>query len=77
MDFILYGETQLIAVEIKHSKTIHTKMLTGLKHFTEDYPMTKCFVLYLGEHVLYLENDITALPFVEGLKKLDEWVVNE
>ncbi len=74
VDFILYGKTQLIAVEIKHSKTIHSKMLRGLKHFKEDYPMAKCFVLYLGEHALYLENGITVLPFVMGLKKLEEWV---
>ncbi|OGT51289.1 MAG: ATPase [Gammaproteobacteria bacterium RIFCSPHIGHO2_12_FULL_42_13] len=73
VDFVLYGEKQLIAVEIKHNRTIHQKMLTGLKHFKEDYPMAKCFVLYLGNHSLYL-SDITVLPFTEGLKRLMEWV---
>src|SRR3990167_2814309 len=67
VDFIIYGEDRLIAIEIKHSKNVHHKMLTGLKHFKEDYPMAECFVLYFGEHTLHLNNDITALPFITGL----------
>src|SRR3990167_1039310 len=69
VDFILYGEKALLAFEIKHSQTVHSRMLTGLKHFKQDYPMAKCFILYLGSQALYLNNEITALPFVEALKK--------
>lgn len=74
VDFVLYGAKSLIAVEIKHANTIRTNMLTGLKHFKEDYPMAQCFILYLGSGTLYLQDDIVALPFAEGLKKLTEWV---
>ena len=74
VDFVLYGEKQLIAVEIKHSRAIYKKMLVGLKHFKEDYPMAKCFILYLGDHTLHLNGDVTALPFTEGLKQLTQWV---
>jgi uncharacterized protein len=72
VDFIAYGKTKLIAFEIKHSKNITPKMTRGLRHFKEDYEMAQLFVLYLGDEVLYLSEGITALPFVEALKKLPE-----
>lgn len=75
VDFVLYGEKKLIAVEIKHSTTIRTEMLRGLQHFLEDYPMAKCFLLYLGTETRYVSNQtITVMPFVTGLKKLKEWI---
>lgn len=74
VDFVLYGEKSLIAIEIKHTKHFDSKLLIGLKHFKEDYPMAKCYLLYLGEQSLYLENGITVLNFVEGLKQLSEWI---
>ncbi|HLD84770.1 MAG TPA: ATP-binding protein [Coxiellaceae bacterium] len=74
VDFVLYGQQALFAIEIKHTKNIQGKMLIGLKHFKIDYPMAKCFVLYLGEHTLYLQDDITAMPFSDGLKKLSDWL---
>lgn len=70
VDFIAYGEKNLIAFEIKHAKTIRPKMLRGLKQFKEDYPMSKNYLLYLGKETLYLENNIIALPFETALQKL-------
>ncbi len=67
VDFVLYGEKALFAFEIKHSQTIHSKMLTGLKHFKQDYPMAKCYILYLGQQTLYLSDNIIAMPFSEAL----------
>ena len=74
VDFVLYGEKSLIAIEIKHARKIDNRMLTGLKHFKEDYPMAQCFILYLGDKTLYLSDNITALPFIDGLKQLTQWV---
>ncbi len=70
VDFVIYTEQQLLAFEIKHAKTLQPKMLTGLKHFKQDYPMAKTYLLYLGEHPLYPTENVTVLPFVEGLKLL-------
>lgn len=61
VDFVLYGEESLLAFEIKHTKTIHSKMLTGLKHFKQDYPMAQCYILYLGDETLYI---FAAVPLV-------------
>lgn len=70
VDFIAYGQHNLIAFEIKHTKTISSKMLRGLRHFKEDYPMAQLYILYLGEKVLHLQDGITALPFVKALQEL-------
>lgn len=72
VDFVLYGEETLLAFEIKHSQTIHSKMLTGLKHFKQDYPMAKCYLLYLGEKTLYLADDIVAMPLTQALVSLED-----
>ncbi|OGT50929.1 MAG: ATPase [Gammaproteobacteria bacterium RIFCSPHIGHO2_12_FULL_41_15] len=72
VDFILYGEHALLAFEIKHNKTIHSKMLTGLKHFKQDYPMAQCYILYMGTQRLYLSDNIIAIPFTEALVNLPD-----
>lgn len=74
VDFILYGKTHLFAVEIKHAHVVHHTMLTGLRHFKEDYPMAKCVLLYLGEQTRYLEDGTLIIPFVKGLQQLSEWL---
>jgi len=77
VDFVFYGENNLLAFEIKHSHSIQPKMLKGLKHFKEDYPMATCYLFYLGQDILYLSDNIIAFPFVEGLKKLPELLLKE
>ena len=72
VDFIAYGLNALIAFEIKHAKQITPKMLHGLKHFKQDYPMAKLYIIYLGETILYLTNDIIALPMKDALLMLPE-----
>lgn len=72
VDFIAYGQNDLLAFEIKHTKNITQKMLNGLLKFKEDYPIAKLYVLYMGDETLYLKDDIVALPFVAALEKLPE-----
>jgi predicted AAA+ superfamily ATPase len=70
VDFIAYGENNLLAFEIKHSKTISPKMLMGLRKFKEDYPLAKLYLIHQGKDILYLEHDITALPLAKALEML-------
>jgi predicted AAA+ superfamily ATPase len=70
VDFIAYGKNNLLAFEIKHSKNISPKMLTGLMKFKEDYPLAELYFVYQGNDTLYLENNITALPLVKALEML-------
>ena len=59
-----------MAFEIKHAKTITPKMLSGLKHFKQDYPMAILYIVYLGHETRYLTDGIIALPLADALTKL-------
>jgi len=69
VDFVLYGERGLFAFEIKRSHTVTRSDFSGLKAFTEDYPVAKCYLLYGGEFEEY-HNNIRVLPFEKGLRQL-------
>ncbi|EKE25642.1 MAG: hypothetical protein ACD_5C00086G0001, partial [uncultured bacterium] len=70
VDFIVYGQKALLAIEVKHNKQITPKMLRGLRAFKADYPEAEAYIFYLGDKKMFLEPGITALPFVEALKTL-------
>ena len=38
VDFIIYGENNFYAIEVKNSNKIRSKDLNGLKYFINDYP---------------------------------------
>lgn len=69
VDFVVYGEGGLFAFEIKRSYSIKGSDLNGLKAFTKDYPIAKCYLLYGGNHEEYHDN-IHVIPFITGLKRL-------
>ena len=71
VDFILYGENGLYAFEIKRATIITPKMLSSLKIFAKDYPMTKLYLIYGGNHREYHGN-ITAIPIFDALKNLPD-----
>jgi hypothetical protein len=49
VDFVVYGESGLYAVEVKNSKRVQPADLTALKGFAEDYPQSSRFLLYRGD----------------------------
>lgn len=67
VDFILYGEKDLIAIEIKASQSVKRKDFKGLKEFKKDYPMADLFYLYMGSRT-EVHGDITAMPLIDYLK---------
>jgi len=66
VDFILYGEKGITAIEIKRSQKISLKDLKGLKTFAKDYPEAKLLLLYGGER-RYREGEIEIIPITEFL----------
>ncbi|OGT30026.1 MAG: ATPase [Gammaproteobacteria bacterium RIFCSPHIGHO2_12_FULL_35_23] len=75
VDFIAYGPKSLLAFEIKSSTYVDKKNLTGLKAFKTDYPMAKCYLIYLGEHCQYIDN-IEIIPFNKALMSLDKLLIS-
>jgi predicted AAA+ superfamily ATPase len=71
VDFILYGEQGLIAIEIKRTAQIRNSELRGLKAFARDYPQAVMYLLYGGKKELFIDN-ITLLPIDTALAKLPD-----
>ena len=69
VDFVLYGEKEFWAIEVKNGTSINPKDLTALKSFGEDYPEAKLILLYRGPRRL-MEGRITCIPVEEFLLDL-------
>lgn len=70
VDFVIYGESTLVSIEVKNSKNIRSADLKGLRAFKTDYPEADCLFLYRGTEKL-MKNEILCMPinmFLKGLK---------
>lgn len=70
VDFVIYGEDGLFAIEVKNSTRIYSKDVKSLRSFQQDYPESRAYLLYRGTERL-LKNGILCLPcqeFLSGLK---------
>jgi len=69
VDFVVYGETGLFAVEVKNAAVVRPEDLRGLKAFGEDFPESRRFLLYRGRDRL-LRDQVLCLPCEEFLLEL-------
>ena len=75
VDFIIYGEKDFCAIEVKSAKKIFPDDLKGLQAFLEDYPEAKALLLYRGTEKLKI-GKIFCLPVDAFLKQLipNHWI---
>nr|VFJ62554.1 MAG: Predicted ATPase, AAA+ superfamily [Candidatus Kentron sp. FW] len=71
VDFIIYGPSRFLAIEVKHSARIERKDTRSLRAFREDYPEAKAYLLYLGNERLVVDG-VPCLPCAEFLLR-DLW----
>ncbi len=69
VDFTVYGELGLYALEVKNTSAVRSEDLRGLKAFAEDYPESKRFLLYRGKERVQRDG-ILCLPCEEFLTSL-------
>ncbi len=69
VDFVVYGESQFCALEVKNSGKVGRRDLKGLKAFREDYPESRVALLYRGRDRLLIDG-ILCLPCSEFIKQL-------
>jgi predicted AAA+ superfamily ATPase len=69
VDFVIYNDKELIAIEVKHSKNVAPQDVKSLRIFLSDYPMAKCILLYRGEG-RRMQNGILCVPVEEFLLNL-------
>jgi predicted AAA+ superfamily ATPase len=69
VDFVLYGERGIVALEVKRTRRTSKADLTGLSLFRSDYPGARCVLLFGGSRREYREG-IELVPVEEGLAGL-------
>ena len=69
VDFVLYGERGIIAIEVKRAAKIRSKELRDLKALGRDYPMAALYMFYGGDTTMYIDG-ITLIPVKEALQQL-------
>jgi predicted AAA+ superfamily ATPase len=69
IDFVVYGESGLYAIEVKNSRQVRPEDLRGLKGFGEDYPQSRRYLLYRGKERLK-RDEVLCLPCEEFLLDL-------
>ena len=79
VDFIVYGESGLYAVEVKNSFQIRPDDLRPLKTFGEDYPESRRYLLYRGRD-RFESDGVLCLPCAEFLSRLkpnEPWITSK
>ena len=69
VDFVVYGESGLYAVEVKRSSRIRPEDLAALRAFGEDYPQSRRYLLHGGKDRLK-RDDVLCVPCEEFLLAL-------
>ena len=69
VDFVVYGESGMTALEVKNAATAYRGDLRGLRTFRADYPEAEAALLYRGEERLRIDG-IWCLPVAEFLREL-------
>lgn len=69
VDFVVYGELGMWALEVKNTATVRRSDLRALRSFGEDYPECAPILLYRGADRLRMD-DILCLPVDEFLRQV-------
>jgi uncharacterized protein len=70
VDFVLYGERGMLAIEVKRSARYAERDLTALRMFAGDYPMARRLLLYGGDRRYRTNDGIDVVPLAEALPDL-------
>ncbi len=71
IDFVLYGERGIVAIEVKRSSNVKKRDCKALLEFLTDFPIAKAYMFYGGKRRQYIDQ-VELIPFEEGLLNLKE-----
>ena len=69
VDFVVYGESTFLALEVKNSARPQASDFRGLSAFREDYPQARCALLHRGPD-RRMEDGILCPPVEDFLRRL-------
>ncbi len=76
VDFVLYGERGLVAVEVKRSHRLRDEDLATLRLFGDDYPSARRHLFYGGARK-YVLDGIHVWPLAIGLRAIPDILAGE
>jgi predicted AAA+ superfamily ATPase len=74
VDFVIYGESGLYALEVKNTRKVRPEDLEALKSFAVDYPESRRYLIYRGSEML-LRDGIRCIPCETFLRALKPGVI--
>ncbi|MCF7838335.1 MAG: AAA family ATPase [Candidatus Marinimicrobia bacterium] len=69
VDFVIYGEDTLCALEVKNARQVHRADVRALRAFQEDYPQAQTCLLHRGHERLLIDG-VLCLPCEAFLRNL-------
>ena len=73
VDFVLYGERGLKAVEVQRTSMVRSTDLRSLLAFREDYPVAETVLFYGGTRRFHRDG-VEVVPVAEALANLGDWL---
>lgn len=70
VDFVIYGESTFLALEVKNSTYAERSDAASLESFILDYPEAKGILLYRGERTMQVSQHVSAIPVEQFLMNL-------
>lgn len=71
VDFVLYGDRGLLAIEVKRGRRVSPADVAGLRSFLADYPMARALLVYGGDRRLNI-GGVDTRPLADFLTQLPE-----
>jgi predicted AAA+ superfamily ATPase len=71
VDFVLYGNRGLLAIEVKRGRRVSPADVAGLRSFSSDYPVARTLLVYGGERRLTV-GGVDTRPLGDFLTRLPE-----
>jgi len=69
VDFVVYGENEMVAIEVKNAAKVSGHDLQALKAFISDYPESRAVLLYRGDEQ-FLRDGVLCVPCEHFLKSM-------
>jgi predicted AAA+ superfamily ATPase len=73
VDFVLYGQRGIIAIEVKRTRHLSSRDLAGLAQFKADYPQARCLLL-AGISRREYRDGIEIINLEDGLSTLHDLI---
>jgi predicted AAA+ superfamily ATPase len=73
VDFMLYGQRGIVAIEVKRTRRLSSSDLAGLVQFRSDYPQARC-ILLAGVSRREYRAGVEIMPLEGGLSTLHELI---